>query len=938
VESLNQNKQEQRGLERFELLFYSGISIVLAINVLYTNRTLWVPLIMLLSVVICWMVFLDYYKNFRIRACITTAAFQLTFVLYALICRDITVEISVFMAMTVLVALYGLMEPLWITVAAGVFLLLYHAAAGHIALAFSEGKRFSVLLQIGSVVCVEHVLFVWQKRRNEATDEVYRVMETLKESEKSKDDFLVNISHEIRTPANTIFGLGEVLSHEQNPQKVREEIADIQTAGQNLLALVNDILDFSRLQKGKIYVEEENYELAVTINDITSMFMARRGAKAVELLIDCEADVPATLSGDEKKIRRVITNLVDNAIKYTKEGCVCIAISVRRENYGVNLCVSVKDTGIGIGENEMERLFESFRQVDARRRRQGSGVGLGLPIAKALVENMGGNIMVRSKPERGTTVRFVVPQKVPKETPIIQMKRQDNINAAVYFNAERMTITAMRDEYDRCIRHIAEQLQLRCPLCHNLADLKRREEYETFSHIFIGLGEYLEDESYFDELSKRTTIIVVLDREKEETISNPRLRRMYKPFSILTAAAIFKEAKENGCGTQWGPTGKFKAPDAHILVVDDSEMNIHVAEGLLAEYGIRTTPAASGKKALELIENKCYDMVLMDHMMPDMDGVETLQCIREKPGYYYRNVPVVILTANVISGNRKMFLDAGFNDFLEKPIEISVLERVLKRNLPREKLLFESEQETSGEKKPEYGKRQTAEPDAEMFHIGDLDVKKGMLCCGGRKKYLEILRTYSRKGDTYRQQLEDFFAARDWENYTIKVHALKSSMQSIGAIKLSELAKALEQAGKKGDCDYLMANHAGMLAEYDRIMAELEHSTVLFPAGDAAVENVEENNGVKRKVQVGDSKRNMDEKTFDRFLKEMEEGGYALDGAGMKHTLTQMENYKYGGVDLQKELEPVRRKIEEADYMSALDSMYHLREQIQKEQGGGQKI
>jgi CheY-like chemotaxis protein len=362
--------------------------------------------------------------------------------------------------------------------------------------------------------------------------------------------------------------------------------------------------------------------------------------------------------------------------------------------------------------------------------------------------------------------------------------------------------------------------------------------------------------------------------------------------------------------------------------VDDNEMNIHVAEGLLDEYRIRVTPANSGAEALELIESKDYDMVFMDHMMPEMDGIETLRRIREKPGHYYRDVPVVILTANVVAGNRKMFLEEGFNDFLEKPIEISVLERVLKRNLPREKLIFKSEEK---EVSQEEAQKAWEVQENDTLLIGDLDVEMGMLCCGGRNKYLEILRTYSQKGDIYRQQLEEFFDAKDWKNYTIKVHALKSMMQSIGAVKLSEMARALEQAGKKNDSAYLLANHAGMLLEYDKVMQELSQSEVLFPA-DGSEETTENASGL-----IEDKKKTMDEETFDSFLKELEEGGYALDRERMKHTLSELEIYEYGGIDLQDKLAPIRRKIEESDYMSAVDAMYQLRERIRKEQGGGQE-
>ena len=342
------------------------------------------------------------------------------------------------------------------------------------------------------------------------------MIDTLIEAEQSKDDFLANVSHEIRTPVNTICGMSEMALREQDMKKMRDEVLDIRDAGHNLMSIVNDILDFAQLQQDKMDIEEEAYNITSTINDIINMALARKGDKQIEFIVDCDANIPSGLLGDEKKIRRVIMNIVDNAIKFTNDGGVIIDIHARREDYGINLCVSVKDTGSGIGEESLEKLFESFSQVDTRRNRQNGGVGLGLAISRALVQKMGGTITVQSRVNKGSIFRFVVPQKVLDENRIGQVINRHELNIAAYFDMEQFDMITIRDEYSKLIMHMVKQLQVKCHVCRNLAELKRRHDIEPFTHIFISLEEYQEDEAYFDKLTKHTKVILVLERFNEK--------------------------------------------------------------------------------------------------------------------------------------------------------------------------------------------------------------------------------------------------------------------------------------------------------------------------------------------------------------------------------------------------------------------------------------
>lgn len=924
---LNQSQQEQRKTERFVLFFYTFITVDLCIGNARSGVGIWIPILMILALSAAWMVYFSKFQTYRKRAVFTTFMMQTTLVLRAVSSDDKPALIMGFMVMTILVAFFGLQDILWLTLLSAFFIILYHGIITATFELASADALARILPQVGYMICLEWILHTWLKYRNENNVQAYKMIDALMEAERSKDDFLANISHEIRTPVNTICGMSEMALREQDGERVREEVFGIRNAGHNLMSLVNDILDFSQLQQGKMNLEEEAYQITSTINDIINTAMARKGDKPIELIVNCAADIPSELFGDEKKIRRVIMNLVDNAIKFTNEGGVVIDISARRENYGVNLCVTVKDTGRGISEESLEKLFESFSQVDTRRNRQEGGVGLGLAISRALIAKMGGTITVRSQLGKGSIFRFVVPQKVLDETPIGRLVHGEELNIAAYFDMEQFDMITIRDEYTGLIERMIRQLQVRCHVCRNLAELKRRESIQPFTHVFISMEEYQEDGKYFDDLAKRTKVILVVDRENGKCVTNPDIIRLYEPLYILPVVTILNDGEDVEGGLREVRQGKFTAPEVHVLVVDDNRMNIRVIEGLLKEYQIKVTHAASGQEALKAIERMCYDFVFMDHMMPEMDGVETLHRIRDKAGNYYKRVPVIALTANVAPGNREMFLEEGFSDFVAKPIELSVLERVLRRNLPEEKLIYAEERGFAGLVEQRGSKHkiclETGEQDdvEQKLSAAGLDVEKGFLYCGGREKYLSVLRAYREEGEENCRLLAKYYEQQDWANYTIKVHALKSTMRSIGALRLSEMAKALEEAGKSGRIDYIMAHHQELAWEHVNMMGELAVLEMSFGQLDITDPKEEQNSGGEG---PGQDISELDQEGFDRMMAQLEEAMYGLDGEEMLSVVTQMQAYTYCGSRLKGLLEPVRKKIEKADYMSAVEMVQRL--------------
>ncbi|MBQ7955462.1 MAG: response regulator [Lachnospiraceae bacterium] len=933
MENLIYEGENQKRIERFLMAIYSLYCVTI---IILSNRQQWgsfVDLLLTIMLTGSWIVSFSQQKKYNFRAKFVAFMIQCSVVLYAINMETIKDALPVFFLFVVLMGLYGIAEIVLFTLISGAAIFLCHVFWLKSIPVETFSDMMNLAAQIANVLLLEYVVYIWTKRNKEGSLRLIKVIEEIQAVETRKDDFVANVSHEIRTPINTICGMSEIVLEEKLPEKIRENLLDIQRAGRNLKAVVSDILDFSELQSGNIELEEEAYNITSTINDVINMTMARNNEKKVELIVDCDANIPSILLGDEKKLRRVIMNLVDNAIKFTNEGCVAIAIGYRKESYGINLNVSIKDTGIGIDEVSLEKLFTSFNQVDSSSKRQESGIGLGLAISQALVQKMGGAITVKSKPGKGTTVKFSVPQKVVEETPIVSIHDKQNINAAIYIDMEQFSVTAIRDEYSNTIKHMVEWFDGKSHICRNFAELKRREEIEKFTHIFISILEYTANTQYFDELAEETNVIVVLDHYHAKYVTNPKLLKIYKPFYILSIASVLNGLDSERDEARHSSSEKFTIRNAHVLVVDDNRMNIKVIEGVLATYNIKVTTATSGQEALEKIMSANYDFVFMDHMMPEMDGVETLQRIRQKVGSYFQKVPIVALTANAVAGTREMLIGEGFNDFLEKPIERSVLERVLKRNISSEKIIYqnkamykvakdEGKTMENAEQMKMQGEAVVAEGGWEAWLAAEgVDVEKGILYCNGKEIYLKVLQGYCEESNESLIMAEELFKKQDWTNYTIVVHGIKGAMRSIGADKISELAKDLEFAGKEYRIDYIMEHHEQLMQEYKNLFEKLRKNPAICP-------QEEENPGTEPVIEQKKELPVIEEVDFEEKLLQMETAMYTLDGETLKKVVSQLQGYQYKGTPLDEALMPAKRKVEMSDYMSAVEMVRGLKERL----------
>ena len=903
----------QRKIEKFFLVIYTIINSFMISKAVEQKWGEWFIILVLIGLSVCWIISIGKYKDYVFRAKLSAVIFQITVVMYAVCLDNLARALPVFMMSVVLLGLYGIEQIIFITAISSVFIFLYHSFIACTIPLDSIADIKDVIAQLVTVFFLEETMYTWTKRNREGSSQLLEVIKELKAVENSKDDFLANVSHEIRTPINTICGMSELLLQDDLPDNVKERVHSMQTAGRNLMSIVRDILDFSELHTGRIEYEEEAYNIASTVNDVINMTLARKKEKDIELIVDCDATIPCALSGDEKKLRRVIMNLVDNAIKFTEEGCVTISVGYRRESYGINLIVTIKDTGIGIDDKDLDKIFASFNQADTSRKRHEGGLGLGLAISQALVQKMGGALTIKSKLGKGTTVRFVVPQKILDDTPVASINDRENVNVATYINMEKFGIGAIRDEYSKSIMCMAEQLRGRCHMCRNLAELQRREEKEHFSHIFISIVEYREDMEYFDRLAKQTNVIIVLNRQDEKDITNPDFLKIYKPFYILTIVSVLNGQYDKR--ERESTRGKFTTRDVSVLVVDDNKMNLRVIEGFLESYRIKVTTAISGREALEKITSEDYDFVFMDHMMPEMDGVETMHRIRNKVGLYYRRVPIIALTANAVAGTREMLIAEGFNDFLEKPVVRSVLERVLRRTLPKDKII-------AADNVPLPKKNE------DELCIEGLDVKSGILYCNGREHYIKILQGFCNDYEASQLQLKNLFENKEWKDYTIAVHGIKSSMKSIGAAQISELARRLESAGRENRIDYIIEHHEELISEYAKLYAQLRKKDCIYSQAEPNGEVQDESND----KEVQENLPSLSKEELDHIIEKMENAAYELNGEVLSEEIDKLQSYCYCNTPLRRRLEPVRHKVEMSDYISAVEMIMGLKNKL--EEGG----
>lgn len=574
-----------------------------------------------------------------------------------------------------------------------------------------------------------------------------RLVLQTEDANRAKTNFVSNMSHEIRTPMNSIVGITEILLRSRHSPKEQEYLLNIQSSGRVLLTIINDVLDCSKMEAGKMQLFDEPYDTCSLFHDLRISMENRIGHSGLELIYDIDQDIPCKLKGDMGRIRQVIINLVNNAIKYTEKGSVRFSVHVRQKNTDkVMLYYEVADTGIGIRKEDQKILFDAFQRVEMDRNRYVEGTGLGLTISQNLVNMMGGVIEVESEYGKGSRFFFTIEQTIIDPTPV----------SAVNYNGQKDNVTEKEAE---CL---------------------------------------------------------------------------------------------------------FIAPEAHILLVDDNELNLVVAKELLKPLRMQIDTAENGLQAVKMVRDGQYDLVLMDHMMPVMDGIEAAKAIRALPEDKYQKLPIIALTANAMVDARKEFLNAGMNGFVAKPIDFTRICNQLKLWLPKDLVRDVPKEEAKKLLADDLSDREIQPEDPQM----GFSFEEGVNHCGSKAALMKTIRIFYRTIDSKADKIEQCLKEGLISDYVVEVHALKSSALLIGAVPLSEAAKELEGYGKQGKTELLEEKTPDLLAMYR------DFKDILKPYADkeeAARQEASDGEWCQALQQIHQCIEQFDLDGVDRIMEKLEE-------------------------------------------------------------------
>ena len=636
----------------------------------------------------------------------------------------------------------------------------------------------------------------------------------LGEENKSAGDFLANVSHEIRTPINAVIGLtGVVMEQEQNPD-LRRSLQSVADAGKRVAEQISDILDYSEIDMRKLAVNTEDYMLSSLLNDLV-MELQLIKPKELELVIDVDPALPAVMRTDVSKLRKILWHLIANGLKYTKEGGVYVRISPIRQEYGMNLYIEVEDTGVGMTEAEMERVFERFYQGNSGRTRSTNGLGLGMAIVSGFTSALGGFFTISSTPGVGTRVHVSIPQEIRDMSECMSVRNRENLCLGAFLHFEKYQNPSVREYYNMMIKRMVQGLRLPMHRVETLENLEKLLSTISFTHLFVAEEEYMTNPALMEELSNKMVVILVANPGFPMQPGS-KIRLLQKPFYCFPVISALNISSPDEIEEE----GRMYCRGVKALVVDDEPMNLTVAIGILDRYGIEVTTAPSGQDAIALCKEQEFDIVFMDHMMPEMDGIEAMHRIRTEMEKERKMLPIVALTANAVSTAKEMFLNEGFDGFVSKPIELTELERVLKKVLPRAMVTYEKAapapiMEATQTTMPT---QQTVEDPYDPLSRLGMEVEKGLHYCQGDADFFRtLLNQFGTDAKGKREEAATFYEKKDWKNYAIVVHALKSTSKMIGAISLSDQAKELEDAAKREQEAYIAEHHADMIRHYENV-------------------------------------------------------------------------------------------------------------------------
>ena len=669
--------------------------------------------------------------------------------------------------------------------------------------------QFLLLTYSETIICL-CMYFTIENPDVKMIEQLNIAREQADKANRAKTDFLSSMSHEIRTPLNAIVGFSELIQTSETLEEAKENANDIVGASQTLLEIVNGILDISKIEAGKIEIHNSAYNAHELFDGIVKLGKGRLGEKPLDYRINIAPDLPDTLYGDHANLKKIVINLLTNAIKYTDKGYVDFSVKCVNTNDVCRLIISVEDSGRGIKTDDINKLFTKFQRLDEDRNTTIEGTGLGLAITKQLIDLMGGKIVVHSTYGEGSKFTVAIDQKISNEKLVSdKVETVDNLDltgkkilivddnklnlkvASKILETYKPTLDLVESGME-CLDKInsgnkydlilMDDMMPRMNGTETLHRLKQIENFNTPVVILTANALSGQEQKYLNDgfdsyLSKP------IDKEKLHEVLSKFLKSNEVKVEEKSVEIEQPKIEENKPDT-------LDLSNKKILIVDDNKLNIKVESKILETYKPNIDSVLSGEECINILKTNTYDLIFMDDMMPNLSGVETLKKLKENPNF---NIPVVILTANAIEGMKEQYLNAGFIDYLSKPIDKAELNRVLNEifNNTTNDIEIPKQEETNQFKTIEYLKNNNINIDKSLELLGDIDT------------YNETLEEFYNGIKERVLKLQKFKDTNDLKNYAIEAHALKSDSKYLGFTKLAELSLNHEMKSKENDLDYI---------------------------------------------------------------------------------------------------------------------------------------
>lgn len=670
----------------------------------------------------------------------------------------------------------------------------------------------------------------------EAENELQRARDAALELARVKSEFLANVSHEIRTPMNAIIGNCDLLKEtEMNPEQ-NELVQTIGQSAETLHSMVDDILDFSKMEAGKLKIDRIPIDLRRLVGETAEIFGEKGHSKGLELIVDIDESVPSMLQGDPLRIRQILINLINNAIKFTDHGEIVVSLSIEgRNDNQIDLKLAVEDTGIGIKSETLAQLFQAFTQADGSMARKYGGTGLGLAIIKNLAELMGGQVGVDSAEGKGSVFWVNLPFQVIEERVILSHQHKPEIQKVVLWGTNKRWL----DTTAQILR--SHRLSVECL---DEYDIQPASDFEPDTHLFIGVPagprewEAMEQIQGFLASWPSSKVVLVTPVKSELVISEwtpPETRKLYKPLQenrlemLLHPDLVTEQTVTNEIGdiVREDP---LRDPDAlkkfEILVVEDNPFNSGLARRQLKKYGAdKISFAVNGLEAVKECQSKQFDLILMDCQMPEMDGYSATKEIRlmeHSNGRANNPVPIIAMTANTMDEDKQKCMDAGMTDYLAKPVRLPNLESILRKYLLESNPVIESQDSNASLSEKKLSSKDTKTPALPIIE-SELVPKDAADLIEDFEMIERLVQLFISDGQERLKSIDRSIETQDTQLALKEIHTIKGASGNLGAQRLHYLSSKLEKSLDKEGLQALTNENRDIIQNsFNEVVSELK--------------------------------------------------------------------------------------------------------------------